>query len=68
LETRQAKHEPRSLAEQRHAWRVQAVEVLGSQRALTAMLADVTNHGRSQQVDITEKWVDEQAAAVIATV
>lgn len=68
LETRQAKHEPRSLAEQRHAWRVQAVEVLGSQRALTAMLADVTNQGRSQQVDITEKWVDEQAAAVIATV
>ena len=35
LETRQAKHEPRSLAEQRHAWRTQAIEVLGSQRALT---------------------------------
>ncbi len=29
LETRQAKHEPRSLAEQRHVWRVQAVEVPG---------------------------------------
>lgn len=68
LETRQAKHEPRSLAEQRHAWRVQAVEVLGSQRALTAMIADVTNHGLSQQVEITDHWIDEQAAAVIATV
>lgn len=68
LETRQAKHEPRSLAEQRHAWRVAAVEVLGSQRALTAMIADVTNQGLSQQVEITDHWVDEQAAAVIATV
>ncbi|OBH30402.1 MobF family relaxase [Mycobacterium sp. E1319] len=68
LETRQAKHEPRSLAEQRHTWRVQAVEVLGSQRALTAMLADVTNQGRSQRVDITQEWLDDQAAAVIATV
>ena len=29
LETRDAKHEPRSLAEQRHTWRAQAVEVLG---------------------------------------
>lgn len=68
LETRQAKHEPRSLAEQRHAWRVQAVEVLGGQRALTAMLAHVTNQSMSPQVEITDHWVDEQAAAVIATV
>ena len=29
LESREAKHEPRSLAEQRHTWRTQAVEVLG---------------------------------------
>ena len=68
LETRQAKHEPRSLAEQRHAWRTQAVEVLGSQRALTAMIADVTNQAVAQQVAITDNWVGEQAAAVIATV
>lgn len=68
LETRQAKHEPRSLAEQRHAWRVAAVEVLGSQRALTAMIADVTNQGLSQHVDITDHWVDEQGTAIIATV
>lgn len=68
LETRQAKHEPRSLAEQRHVWRVQAVEVLGSQRALTAMIADASNQVVAQQVEITEKWISEQAAAVIATV
>ena len=29
LETREAKHEPRSLAEQRDTWRTQALEVLG---------------------------------------
>ncbi|MEE6140594.1 MobF family relaxase [Mycobacterium sp. 050128] len=68
LETRQAKHDPRSLAEQRHVWRVQAVEVLGSQRALTAMIANVTHQAVGQYLQITDHWVDEQADAVIATV
>ena len=68
LETRQAKHEPRSLAQQRHAWRTQAIEVLGSQRALTAMVADITNSPLAQQVSVTDRWVHEQAAGVIATV
>ena len=68
LETRQAKHEPRSLAEQRHAWRTQAIEVVGSQRALTNMIAEITNTALAQHVAITDTWVHEQAAAVIATV
>ena len=68
LETRQAKHEPRSLAEQRHAWRVQAVEVLDSQRALTAMIANATGQALPQHLTLTDHWVEEQAAAVIATV
>lgn len=69
LETRQAKHEPRSLAEQRHTWRTQAVEVLGSQRKLSKLIADITGHHRGRQrVAITKKWVHEQAAAVIANV
>ncbi|OBI94773.1 MobF family relaxase [Mycobacterium asiaticum] len=68
LETRQAKHEPRSLAEQRHIWRVQAVEVLGSQRALSNMVAAVTNHAPAHQVPVTETWVHQQAARVIDTV
>jgi conjugative relaxase-like TrwC/TraI family protein len=42
LQTRQAKHEPRSLAEQRHTWRTQAVEVVGSQRKLSKLIADIT--------------------------
>ncbi len=31
LESREAKHEPRSLAEQRQTWRAEAIEVLGGQ-------------------------------------
>ncbi len=39
LATRQAKHEPRSLAEQRQLWREQAIEALGSEEALDDMVA-----------------------------
>ena len=65
LETRQAKHEPRSLAEQRHTWRTQAVEVIGSQRKLTKLIADITGPttGR-RRAAITGTWVREQAANV----
>lgn len=68
LQTRQAKHEPRSLAEQRHTWRVQAVEVLGSQRALSNMVAAITNHSPPPQINVTDTWVHQQAARVIDTV
>ncbi len=43
LETREAKHEPRSLAEQREAWNREAVEVLGSPRDLQQMLHGALN-------------------------
>ena len=42
LATRQAKHEPRSLADQRATWHGQAVAMLGGQQGLERMLADVT--------------------------
>ena len=38
LETRDAKHEPRSLAEQRATWRAEAEQVLGGRRAVKAMI------------------------------
>ena len=38
LETRDAKHEPRSLAEQRAAWRAEAEQVLGGRGAVKAMI------------------------------
>ncbi|GJJ24009.1 MobF family relaxase [Mycolicibacterium mageritense] len=69
LDTRQAKHEPRSLGEQRQTWRTEAIEVLGSHRDLARLITDVT--GRSQgrrPVAVTGEWVTEQAESVIATV
>ena len=39
LETRDAKHEPRTLTEQRAAWREQAEEVLGGPRGVSFMVA-----------------------------
>lgn len=68
LDTRQAKHEPRSHAEQRHMWRGEAIEVVGGQRELTALIAEVTQQADRERVAITDKWVHEQAAKVIATV
>ncbi len=38
LETRQAKHQPRSHAEQRRTWRADALGVLGTPQALAAMV------------------------------
>ncbi|MFQ2879402.1 MobF family relaxase [Mycobacterium sp. MS3] len=68
LDTRQAKHEPRSLAEQRHTWRAQATEILGSQRAISDMVADATHSGPHIHPEVTEEWLHTQAAAVITTV
>ncbi|MFV8268287.1 MobF family relaxase [Mycolicibacterium peregrinum] len=69
LDTRQAKHAPRSLGEQRHTWLTEAIEVVGSQRKLTRLITDITSQTRRRrQPAITAKWVSEQAEAVITTV
>lgn len=69
LESREAKHEPRSLAEQRHTWRTQAVAVLG-RTGLHQMLADVLT-GRKRDRDrpeVDRKWIAARAGELIATV
>lgn len=66
LGTRQAKHEPRSLAEQRQTWHAQAVQVLGGEPRLAAMLRDV--HATVAAAPITAGLVDELAAETVATV
>lgn len=68
LETRQAKHEPRSHAEQRHQWHTQAVEHLGGESALGSMLANVFSGREQARPEVTAEWIDEQAAAVIKVV
>ena len=68
LDTRAAKHEPRSLGEQRHVWRAQAIEVIGSNRAVTAMVAHATSQPVQHHADITAEWVDNAARQVLATI
>jgi len=83
LETRQAKHEPRSHAEQRRTWRADALGVLGTPQALAAMVdgalqglreRNSQRHDR-QQTSIgavrtldTPGWVADTAEQVLATV
>lgn len=66
LATRQAKHEPRSLAEQRRVWHAQAVQVLGSEQRLAVMLHDVQGAVAAQP--ITAGLIDELAANTVTVV
>ncbi|GBE67774.1 hypothetical protein MFM001_42360 [Mycobacterium sp. MFM001] len=69
LESREAKHEPRSPAEQRQTWRKEAIEVLGSQRELTRMIGAVLAAGRKRSAKaVTAEWISEQAHKAITTV
>ncbi|UUZ58708.1 MobF family relaxase [Nocardioides sp. B-3] len=68
-ETREAKHEPRSYADQRRTRLAEAAEVLGSEQAVSAMISDVVSRRRSAPPDplvrITVDWTNEIAERVI---
>ena len=66
LETREAKHEPRSEAEQRATWRAEAVEVLGSARSIDDMVSSLPR--AAAQPSVTASWIREAAERVIAEV
>lgn len=68
LETRDAKHEPRAETEQRAGWRAEAVEVLGSQVAVRAMVAAVVRRSRSAAPPVSSAWVETAAEQVVAEV
>jgi conjugative relaxase-like TrwC/TraI family protein len=68
LETRQSKHEPRSLAEQRATWRVEAEAVLGGRRAVKAMLRWTLSPRLAASVTVDAAWVAETADRVLAAV
>ncbi|TFV88127.1 toprim domain-containing protein [Blastococcus sp. CT_GayMR20] len=68
LETREAKHEPRSLAEQRAAWRRQALGVLGGPTGLSRMLADVLRPRTPSPPRATEAWARTAATQVLDAV
>ncbi|HYO86252.1 MAG TPA: MobF family relaxase [Dermatophilaceae bacterium] len=65
LETRDAKHEPRTLAEQRAAWREQAEEVLGGAQGISFMVATALSASRAAPAaTIDPAWVQDCATRV----
>jgi conjugative relaxase-like TrwC/TraI family protein len=68
LETRQAKHEPRSLAEQRQAWRSQATVILGDSFAVGDVVSAALSGSDRAAPPITDEWIAQAAAEIIATV
>ena len=65
LETRDAKHEPRTLTEQRTAWREQAEEVLGGPRGVSFMVATALSAGRTAPAGMVDAaWVRDTASRV----
>lgn len=65
LATRQAKHEPRSLADQRTAWRHQADAFLGL-HGVDRMLHAALTPTPQRLPDLTSDWFDQKAARVLS--
>ncbi len=71
LETRQGKHAPRSLAEQRATWRADALRVLGGHEALEEMVGAAQRPavGRApSRVVVDADWVADTAETVLTNV
>jgi limonene-1,2-epoxide hydrolase len=68
LETRDPKHEPRSLAEQHTAWHAQAAETLGGPEAIQAMINKALNPISIQGAHVDAEWVATTAEKVLAAV
>ncbi|WP_433600382.1 MobF family relaxase [Nocardia sp. CA-135953] len=68
LETRQAKPEARSRAEERADWRADAVDVLGGDAAIGAMVYAALHPRRRARPIIDADWISRAADQVIATV
>lgn len=66
LDTRHAKHEPRSLTEQRAAWSGQAAEVLGGARQVEAMVSRAVTPVAQGAEQVGAAWVAQAATGVVA--
>ena len=65
LETREAKHEPRSYADQRRSWETEAVSALGSERALARMVDAALHPQRRAQEQVSTAWVRATGERVV---
>ena len=66
LETREDKHEPRSLAEQRTAWHTQALEILGDEHHLTGMIHEALHPELRTRPELDREWFDRTVEAMLA--
>jgi conjugative relaxase-like TrwC/TraI family protein len=68
LETRDAKHEPRTLTEQRAAWHAQAAETLGGPDAIQTMITHALHPVSAPSPAVDAEWVTATAEKVLAAV
>lgn len=68
LETRGAKHELRSHAQQRATWRAEAVGALGGESALEAYVNGALRDSKSPMLSATPAWVAQTARVVLSVV
>jgi hypothetical protein len=66
LETRDAKHEPRSLAEQRATWMNEASAVLGGRSAVASMVTTALTPAAEPPRMADAHWVEQTADRVLA--
>jgi conjugative relaxase-like TrwC/TraI family protein len=66
LETRDAKHEPRSLAEQRATWLSEAAAMLGSAKAVASIVQTALTPPAETATIVDSSWVTETADHVLA--
>ena len=66
LETRDAKHEPRSLTEQRATWLNEAAAVLGGRRAVAAMVQTALTPPAETATIADARWVAQTADHILA--
>ncbi|MBJ8342990.1 relaxase domain-containing protein [Antrihabitans sp. YC3-6] len=68
LETRQAKHEPRTEAEQRATWRHEAIAAVGGAHALSEMVHRARHPNRGPSAELDDRWISTSAKALISRV
>jgi conjugative relaxase-like TrwC/TraI family protein len=68
LETRDAKHEPRSLAEQRTTWLGEAAAVLGAVEAVAAMVRTALTPAAETATVADARWVAQTADHILAVI
>jgi hypothetical protein len=66
LETREAKHQPRTLTEQRQAWFAQAADVLGGPEAVQLMVREALSPSASTAWELDAGWLDAAADRVLS--